>query len=1215
MRNPYGIGLETFQRFYTDQLCSAPVGVRPFPLLIRQSTLEEDQIELADDRISATGSVFTDGCSSISVALCREVWKALRASQRIPRSPSAYQFRCGGAKGVLVKNPNLPGKTLVFRPSQTKFEAADIRTLDIAATSSKPILAYLNRPLIALLEYHGTLPEAFMALQKLAIEEGQSINDSLLQASKIFSQHGLGASFRLPSLFNNLYYQLKFEIGDWSKPHLFQHFCLKTALAYATTHILREIKHRAHIIIPGSYTLIGVSDEWDCLEDGEVYATVVDERAGLNLPITGRILITRKPPDTPRRCPVRYSCSQAAVGASAERGRFFLQVRFSISFFCILHLEMVEAREALASKLGGGDLDGDIYNIILNENLFPPKDFTAVPGEYVALPPKETALPCRLSDVADFVIDFIKSDLVGYISILHLRIGDLDPEGPGCAGCLKLAEYASHAVDFCKKGVPVNFKDLPKPSNQRKPDYLSGEGVNPTSLMGDAYYPSLKILGKLYRSVPDEDYHPDPSELEQQRTDGRKIQTALASAGLHVLGLPSLDTPPDEDLLEEMRNILDEYSDQLMVIAKTHTTSKRANAYLSEAELVSGTIQERYSDHRKRREAVSAMNLQTGELAKAIRHEFQSPDYREMQDVTAEEEDQDGDESDDWEDMAQDEERRRDKFERAWAAWLVAEEALDDDPSSYEIHKLESGPLMARRVKVAVVGSGLAGLSAAYLLASSHRDNDVEYEVHLFEKTATLGMDSSSVSIGNEDQQWRIDVPMRSFQGGYYPRLIALYTQLGVAFRQKDFSYSFSLFSHSEKTQHLRTTMIYNGASGRDGVGMPAWLQDLHLYQKGSRVVTRAFALGLFILSTIQLFRHNELIFEEWAAETVPRNFIWRILRFDTTWRSFTQDVLIPLFSAVCTAPKEIVNAHPVEDFLDYVWLTFGTHHYVVTKGVRDAVSRLTFNVKHIHLSSRIVGIHADPNDPRVASIECATKTGTATHHGFHHIVFATQANRVGPLLSSYAASLPPESQARHAVMAQINCLDEFHYIRTIVINHTDDSSDLIPPDQRDRRDLNLVTAASSTPDASSPWSPHRVSPAYTMTTQILVPPPALKDELAAPVFQTTNPFVTVHDDRILSVATLERAVLTMHAKDALRGLCRETRRAWWQSSAEAEYRLGDLQGAGRRESDARPGIWLCGSYAHVGIPLLEGCVVSARNVYLGICESEGIRPASASHF
>jgi len=74
------------------------------------------------------------------------------------------------------------------------------------------------------------------------------------------------------------------------------------------------------------------------------------------------------------------------------------------------------------------------------------------------------------------------------------------------------------------------------------------------------------------------------------------------------------------------------------------------------------------------------MNLQTGELTKAIRHEFQAPEYHEMQYT---EEDQDDDESDDEEDIAADEDKRRNKFERAWAAWLVSEEALDDEPTSF----------------------------------------------------------------------------------------------------------------------------------------------------------------------------------------------------------------------------------------------------------------------------------------------------------------------------------------------------------------------------------------------------------------------------------------------------------------------------------------------------------------------------------------------------
>lgn len=57
------------------------------------------------------------------------------------------------------------------------------------------------------------------------------------------------------------------------------------------------------------------------------------------------------------------------------------------------------------------------------------------------------------------------------------------------------------------------------------------------------------------------------------------------------------------------------------------------------------------------------------------------------------------------------------------------------------------------KVKVAVIGSGLAGLSIAYLLT---KGSD-KFEVHLFEKNASLGMDASSISVG-PNKEHRIDV-------------------------------------------------------------------------------------------------------------------------------------------------------------------------------------------------------------------------------------------------------------------------------------------------------------------------------------------------------------------------------------------------------------------------------------------------------------------------
>lgn len=124
------------------------------------------------------------------------------------------------------------------------------------------------------------------------------------------------------------------------------------------------------------------------------------------------------------------------------------------------------------------------------------------------------------------------------------------------------------------------------------------------------FYPSQNLLGRLYRNVPTVDFFP-PIEKRDTPSDGDKVLYALQRLHVEQMGLPALSAvPKTSELYEEMEELGTEFCDKLKQIAQAHTLSKKADVFLSEGELVSGTIQAKWYDHRKRRDAVAAMNTQ-----------------------------------------------------------------------------------------------------------------------------------------------------------------------------------------------------------------------------------------------------------------------------------------------------------------------------------------------------------------------------------------------------------------------------------------------------------------------------------------------------------------------------------------------------------------------------------------------------------------------------
>ncbi|PWZ01807.1 hypothetical protein BCV70DRAFT_210096 [Testicularia cyperi] len=281
-------------------------------------------------------------------------------------------------------------------------------------------------------------------------------------------------------------------------------------------------------------------------------------------------------------------------------------------------------------------------------------------------------------------------------------------------------------------------------------------------------------------------------------------------------------------------------------------------------------------------------------------------------------------------------------------------------------------------------------------------------------------------------------------------------------------------------------------------------------------------------------------------------------------------------------------------------------------------------------------------------------------HGGYHHLVFATQANQSARFLRQYLASLlgelPSTSEssagdcdrakktraAVRQVEQVVEVLETFKYEKSLVVNHTD--SALLPASRSDWRDLNLVSPAkfetvgpkmdsrtlqqrkqeveehdrshadSTASDVGSAgrdgqavaWHSrlcdeyHRSETRHlhTMATHLLVgtgDAPAGQERL---LLQTTNPLPLLmpRASTVLSKSYFDRAVLDVDSS-----LARQQLFCFGDSSADSSpapqaatgLRLGRLQGS---VSPHMPGIWTCGSWAS-GIPLLEGCVVSARLV------------------
>ena len=87
--------------------------------------------------------------------------------------------------------------------------------------------------------------------------------------------------------------------------------------------------------------------------------------------------------------------------------------------------------------------------------------------------------------------------------------------------------------------------------------------------------------------------------------------------------------------------------------------------------------------------------------------------------------------------------------------------------------------------RLAVIGTGLAGLTTAYLAQS-------KYDVTVYESQSRAGMGAHVIDYVSNGIESRIDIPLRIFSPGYYQNLTALYDHIGVEMLASDHAGAFA---------------------------------------------------------------------------------------------------------------------------------------------------------------------------------------------------------------------------------------------------------------------------------------------------------------------------------------------------------------------------------------------------------------------------------------
>jgi len=302
--------------------------------------------------------------------------------------------------------------------------------------------------------------------------------------------------------------------------------------------------------------------------------------------------------------------------------------------------------------------------------------------------------------------------------------------------------------------------------------------------------------------------------------------------------------------------------------------------------------------------------------------------------------------------------------------------------------------------RIAVVGSGIAGLSAAWLLSRQH-------EVTLFEADSRLGGHTHTVDVQVDGKSFAVDTGFLVFNDHTYPNLIALFDHLGVESVASDMSFAVSL---------EKPAMEWAGSTLSTLFGQPRNLLRPDFWRMVSDILRFNQA------SVAWLAEHPE--------DSGPS--LGRYLEQHRYSNAFRDWYLLPMAAAIWSCPTGQMLDYPFATFVRFcrnhglLQVNDRPQWRTVLGGGREYVQKLVAGIGTIRLNSPVKALHRNAKEVRL--------TVGNTTESFDQVVLAGHSDQQLSLLGTEAS------------VAEREILSAVRYQDNRAILHTD--ARLLPRDR-----------------------------------------------------------------------------------------------------------------------------------------------------------------------